>query len=861
MTFLNWTILPLLAVVAIPVIIHLLNRRKAQLVDWGAMRFLLASLASRNRRILMEEMILLIVRCLLLALIVLALARPFLPSQTAVPWAAVLPSVLAGVLLLALAGAVWNNRKRRWILLGVAGAMIALAATLTIIETLSQASRWRGSGGEKDLVLVIDGSMSMQLTVDGKTNFQRAIEEARSILASCRSADAVSVVLASSRPQAIIAQPTCDRKAVELALSSLSAGRGSMKVLEALNVAVEECLAKGVNTTKKILLITDGQNVGWDVQNESRWKFLAAAMQGPHMPTPPQILCRTLGLPKTFNNLTLGDITPSRRVVGTDRKVTFDVKVTNTGSSAVAGTNVELIVDGLPPMVEKIAQVEPNASETVHFEHKFDKPGRHLLAANIKYADDLPADNSDCRTINVVDRLSVLIVDGSPSTIPLEGSADFLEVALAPKPKTPVAPVKPEDDLQCMVTTKTVGVTELAGVQDLSGYRVVVLANVPQLPAKFAQDIEQFVREGGGLLIAAGQNVDREFYNRWTAGNGQRVCPAQFVVNAAVVSSVLTSMDSSNRPVATQPAALDVKSLNHPAMTKLADVSRSDAGAGRVFSYWPLKVDPKDTAVRTAACLETQAPLLVERKLGKGFVLQSAICFDAHDSNLPALRCFVPMMHELVYFLAEPTVEDFNLPPGSELVVDLAARKSAQPVPPPAGKESAEVVLPSGNRRPLMVGGGSQGRRVVFAGTDEPGLYRMMLPDPWYPILAQPTAAKTGLPFVVMGEPIESHMTALTKADFERLRKYVNLFQAETIDEMTAAVAGSTPGQELWKYLAIGALLALLAEIALTRWIAMQRRMNSTEAVTFGQEVLDVQAYRAKAKEMLSETPVSVEKK
>lgn len=869
MTFVNFALLPLLAIVAIPVIIHLLNRRKAQLVDWGAMRFLLASLASRNRRILIEELILLIVRCLLLALLALAIARPFVPSQTAVPWGLVLPSVLGAALLLALAGAFWNRRARRWALLGVALSLLGLAGGLTAYETVFQANRWRGSGGQKDLAIIVDGSMSMQVSVNGKTHFQRAIEEARSVLASCRAGDAVSIVLASSRSRAILGQPTCDRKAAESALASLTPGRGSMKVLEALNLAVEECLAKGTNPTKKILLITDGQSIGWDTQSEHRWKFLAAAMRGGRLQTPPRIVCRTLGLPKAFHNLAVSEIAPGRRVIGTDRKLTLDVKVTNTGASPAAGTVVELVIDGLSPLKEKVAQVQPNASEAVHFEYRFDKPGRHLLTAAVKFQDDLTADNTDWRVVNVIDRLNVLLIDGAPSRLPMQGSADFIEVALQPQAKgatggTPVVPaptprptgetpVAP-DDFQCLVETTTVAMTEVGKIADLSPYRVVILANVPQLPSKFAQDIEQFVREGGGLLIAAGQNVDRDFYNRWTAGNGQRVCPAPFEVGGATATAALTSMDNANRPVAAEPLPLDVKSFTHPALAKLADAGKSDAASGRVYTYWPLKPDARDAAVRVAGGLESSAPLLVERKLGKGCVFQSAICFDAHDSNLPSLRCFVPLMHELVYYLAEPTVEDPNIPPGAEVVVDLAGpRRGGSPAAaaPPVGGAMPEVVLPSKAKQPMTVAGAGAARRASFSATGEPGLYRLMLPEAWYALLGQPALAKAGLPVVVASEPGESRLSTLTKADFDRLRKYLDVFQAETIDEMTAAIGGNTPGQELWKYLAIGVLLALVAEIVLTRWIAQQRRTNSTEAVAFGQEILDVRGYRERAKEML----------
>src|SRR5664279_5274093 len=108
MTFLNTIMLIGLVAVSIPIIIHLLNRRKARLVDWGAMRFLLASLAYRNRRIMIEEIILLAVRCLLLAVLALALARPFMPSRAAIPWSLVLPAVLVACLLTGAAAVMWN---------------------------------------------------------------------------------------------------------------------------------------------------------------------------------------------------------------------------------------------------------------------------------------------------------------------------------------------------------------------------------------------------------------------------------------------------------------------------------------------------------------------------------------------------------------------------------------------------------------------------------------------------------------------------------------------------------------------------------------------------------------------------------
>ncbi len=61
---------------ALPVIIHLLNRRRDTVIDWGAMQFLDLGHQSR-RRLRLTELLLMLARMGLLALVALALARPF----------------------------------------------------------------------------------------------------------------------------------------------------------------------------------------------------------------------------------------------------------------------------------------------------------------------------------------------------------------------------------------------------------------------------------------------------------------------------------------------------------------------------------------------------------------------------------------------------------------------------------------------------------------------------------------------------------------------------------------------------------------------------------------------------------------
>src|SRR4051794_5216422 len=82
---------PLLAVigglaVSVPIIIHLLNKRKFERVVWGAMRFLKVSVEQNQRRLQIEDLLLLALRCLLLLLLGLALSRPTFQCGGAAGW-------------------------------------------------------------------------------------------------------------------------------------------------------------------------------------------------------------------------------------------------------------------------------------------------------------------------------------------------------------------------------------------------------------------------------------------------------------------------------------------------------------------------------------------------------------------------------------------------------------------------------------------------------------------------------------------------------------------------------------------------------------------------------------------------------
>lgn len=77
MSFLNPLIAAVgLGCVALPILIHILLRRRRKPIAFGAMRFLIEAYRQQRRRMRFEQLLLLALRCLLVALVAMALGKP-----------------------------------------------------------------------------------------------------------------------------------------------------------------------------------------------------------------------------------------------------------------------------------------------------------------------------------------------------------------------------------------------------------------------------------------------------------------------------------------------------------------------------------------------------------------------------------------------------------------------------------------------------------------------------------------------------------------------------------------------------------------------------------------------------------------
>lgn len=679
MLFLN-TILLLGALgISIPIIIHLLNRRSSRVVDWGAMNFLLESLAIRNRRIQLEEALLMAARCLLVGLLALALARPFIPPGSTIPWLLVLPLLLLAVVGLGVAVVLHDEKVWRRRIAIASVLVLLLCAALIFFEKFLNLSRF-SPGARQDIALIIDASTSMGIATDGTTNFERAIEEARTLVKRAPRGHAFSLIVGGPSPSALVLDPTTDRAALDAALNELTPLDGAMTTYQAFTLA-SLSLARGANPAKQIVILTDEQNVGWEIGQSGRWNFLRDAFK--NLPSEPQIMVRRMPMPDFVRNLAVTDVRLSREIVGIDRPVTITATVANTGNEAVTPAALVLkIDDGRDYRDASLGQLRPGEEQVVTFTHQFGAAGAHSLSLTLEVEDDIASDNTGWSALNVANELKVLIVEGRPSARALDRAAAFAAVALAPSALTldptleaniPGESDEAADDfnpnydptldpIRFLVDPQVVDLSDLGVISDFSTYDTVILADVPRLSVPVAANLARYVEDGGGLLIAAGAKAQGEFYNAWKLADESPFLPA------TIADPVVAS--------ATEGFSPSAQTLTHPALAKVADPAKSDFSGTVITNYRPQTIPEalaKDASV--GARLNNGEILLSSRKAGRGQVVLLGIPLDLSAGNLVTRQAFLPFIHELVYHLADPASYQLNLEPGWEVNLGLAGKR------------------------------------------------------------------------------------------------------------------------------------------------------------------------------------------
>lgn len=218
MRFGNPILLLGLLAIAVPIVVHLINRQRARRQPFPAIAFLLKSNEKLARRLKIKQWVLLALRIAVFALLPLAMARP--------------------------------------------------------------AAQCGGEGTATDgrlpssVVVVIDDSGSMTAPGRGGSLYDRAVARADDLVRDLRAWDQAAIVVASTRAEAISGDPTEERRPVLDALEEHAPVQGTSDLASALAVAVDLQRASRLPQQRTVVL-TDGRASAWpDEVDAEAWAGL-----------------------------------------------------------------------------------------------------------------------------------------------------------------------------------------------------------------------------------------------------------------------------------------------------------------------------------------------------------------------------------------------------------------------------------------------------------------------------------------------------------------------------------------------------------------------------------------------------------
>ncbi len=514
----------------IPVVIHLINRRRFRRVPWAAMTFLLAANRRSAQRMRMEQLLLMAARIGIVVFAGLALARPYL-AESGLP--------------------------------GLASAHV-------------------------HRIVLLDNSISMQAKrPDSTTRFDAALAAANRLMASFPPDDGVSVVTMAAPAAKLIAQASYDRRVVRDRVAGVQGSQRECDAPGALECALEMIRESDAPAGNQVVyVLSDLTATTWESEGDNqpsqsarKVRELAEALGG----TEPRLHFIRID-PGTSENVAITDIAAESSLIGLNVPARFNVRITNFGSTTARELSLSIRADGQTIRRQVLGNLAPAESTTASISTEFSTPGVKVIEARIipSVSDSLALDDVRALSVEVRKAAPVLLVDGRPGLRPLDGQAGYLATALAPGSdgEARESTGRGGSRAASLVEPRIITEPELRG-ELLSTYDVVALCNVPQPSQDVWRNLESFVQRGGGLLICLGDLVTIDNYNRYGFADGQGVLPGRLDRPAEPTASIdrRLGFQLAERP--------------HPMLEVFMGASSSGLFLARVDRYVPMRIDDK----------------------------------------------------------------------------------------------------------------------------------------------------------------------------------------------------------------------------------------------------------------------------
>jgi Aerotolerance regulator N-terminal/von Willebrand factor type A domain/CARDB len=678
------------------------------------------------------------------------------------------------------------NRKRvriEQIILLVVRASIPLMLALLMARPVLTGWRALAQDAKSSTVVMLDNSYSMEASAGGETNLAKAKQQAANVVGELPRGSDVSVVLMAGGRTAGSEAPSSDLRRVSGDLAKLHGGFGAADVSRSFESAIQR-LKDMQHAKRDMVVVSDFQAGDWQDDDAPARARLVELIKS--LPVSPTLTFFQVGTEAT-DNVSVQSLDLSRYVVGVGQPVQVRANVRNHGSTPYPNLRVHFRVDGAVQSATEIS-LGPREDGQVLFTHTFQHAGSHVIEAFVE-ADALKADNRNLVSVPVWDHIPVLLVNGDPDPLPLKGETDFLEIALNPFSAGKV-------EMADLIAASVVRPEQL-NAEALSDKRVVVLANVSELTDQQLDQLQRFVGEGNALFVFPGAKVNPAWYNRalFHDGGGLLPLPLGDVAGAGGGSD--------------QTASVLAQHYDHPALDLFNDPRNGSLSDGQIKTWYQLDEragqaaqGSADTGLTVLARLDVGGPFLVEKRFGKGRVIECATACDDAWSNLPMRPFYLPLMQRLVTYAAASVEPPRNVDVGKTLTAFLPRSLAGM---------NAVLTDAEGARHEIPIQ--DKGLRGVaeWSLTDRPGLYVLEPPG------AQP------IHFVVNTSRRESELKLLSEDALQKVAQQMNAAVVHSWQDYTDLDAQRRYGREIWRNLFWAMLAFMLAELMLEQYFTRKK--------------------------------------
>ena len=731
MSFLHFGLLPyFLPLVAIPILLHLLTLHRLKTVELSTFRFLFDSYVQQRRRMKFLEALIAFLRTLFLLLLVLLICRPVVKHWTAM---------------------------------------------------------FGGSHTGRDVVLLIDGSASMNAVTEGITSLERAKRAAIAVTDRLAVDDRVTVIRVAAKPVEVCNRFSSDAEAIRNEIEGLQAtpSRGN------LFAAFSQLFGPESRKLNKpvVYLFSDLQASGWGEFVDGNSATL--------IPPDTELTVVNVGSNQQFANVAVVGQSPEDQRAIAGLPIKLNPRVINYSETETTDIAVSIFIED-KEIARQTLTLEPGA--TGDAELIFTPTETGVLRGRFEIpADRFEIDNSFLFTLNVAPQIRVLLVNGNPSVQPLDNEGLYLQTAMIATTPSEEAESDPklaeERELVRSLIVEDVPQSNV-NQESLDKAEVVILANCGGLNPDQYKLLREFVAAGGGLLVFPGDKVNHDAYSKQFFPSPE--IPDQAFVAAEIVAA---EGDPNNSATHFQLGAID---FAHPVFSVFANSEQRYLTKLKIYRHFPYKLPEKRGNTWPLVEFEDGSPALLESVYGNGRVLLTAFPLNTKWTNLPMKPEFVPLVLRMIGHVKRAADVDGTLVVPADGTAEFVVSQDWAPaqgsVKDAAGRTTPVEFQRSNSR---LVG--------AFDRTVEKGFYELEVTG------GQAETLHRGVHrFAVNVAPDESNFLRLTKPQLEAMLPSARLTTIDASAEAQQLYGSIGDEREVWRPLILLTFIIIGVEFLLS---------------------------------------------